>query len=85
MTSTSVGLRGAASGFRNARVMVDNHESDFRKEFVCPEESMRYASSLEQLLFNGLRDQEVAPTIIEFGSGTGEAVISAILKSTPGP
>lgn len=52
---------------------------DFRREFVCPEESMRYAGSLEQLVFSRLRNQ--APTIIEFGSGTGEPVISAILNS----
>ena len=53
---------------------------DFRREFVCPEESMRYAGSLEQLVFSKFRNGE-APTIVEFGSGTGEAVISAILNS----
>ena len=54
---------------------------DFRSKFVCPEESSRYASSLGQILFNKLSDCNSATTIIEFGSGTGAPVISAILNS----
>jgi hypothetical protein len=54
---------------------------DFRREFVCPEESMRYSGSLEQLVFNKFRNVRSSPTIIEFGSGTGEPVISAIINS----
>lgn len=53
---------------------------DFEREFVCPEESMRYARSLEQLVFSKFRNGE-SPTIIEFGSGTGEPVISAIINA----
>lgn len=53
---------------------------DFQRKFVCPEESSRYAGSLEQLVFNRLRDQP-NPTVIEFGSGTGSPVIAAILNS----
>jgi len=53
----------------------------FRREFVCPEESMRYAGALEQLVFSRFRSGRSRPTIIEFGSGTGEPVISAILNS----
>jgi len=54
---------------------------DFRREFVCPEESMRYSGALEQLVFSRFRSGRSRPTIIEFGSGTGEPVISAILNS----
>jgi len=54
---------------------------NFQKEFVCPEESMRYASSLEQLVFSRIKSKDSKPTIIEFGSGTGEPVIAAILNS----
>lgn len=54
---------------------------DFTREFVCPEESSRYASALEQLIFKKLQQLNVRPTIVEFGSGTGEPVISAILNS----
>jgi len=56
-------------------------EQDFRREFVCPEESMRYAGSLEQMVFSRFRDAASDQTLIEFGSGTGEPVISAILNS----
>src|ERR1700723_1780030 len=56
-------------------------EQDFRKQFVCPEESMRYAGSLEQLVFSRFRDGVANQTLIEFGSGTGDPVISAILNS----
>ena len=55
--------------------------ADFRREFVCPEESMRYAGSLVQLVFGKLRDSAKQPVVVEFGSGTGEPVISAILNS----
>lgn len=54
---------------------------DFRREFVCPEESTRYAGSLEQLIFNKLRNRAEPAVVVEFGSGTGEPVISAILNS----
>ncbi len=54
---------------------------DFCRKFICPEESMRYAGSLEQLVFNKIQDLSPYPTIIEFGSGTGEPVISTILRS----
>jgi len=42
---------------------------------------MRYAGSLEQLVFSKFRNGHSSPTVIEFGSGTGEPVISAILNS----
>lgn len=61
--------------------MVMEPSGDFRREFVCPEESMRYAGSLVQLVFGKLRDGVKQPVVIEFGSGTGEPVISAILNS----
>ena len=54
---------------------------DFRNKFVCPEESSRYAGSLEQLVFNKLRNASPDTTVIEFGSGTGSPVITAILNS----
>jgi hypothetical protein len=63
----------------NLSAAADLH--DFRRKFVCPKESMRYAGSLEQLVFNKFRSGRSSPTIIEFGSGTGEAVVSAILNS----
>ncbi|MFA5041819.1 MAG: hypothetical protein WC464_09345 [Bdellovibrionales bacterium] len=59
----------------------DKQQGDFRKEFVCPEESMRYAGSLEQLVFSRFRSSEKSPTLVEFGSGTGNPVVSAILNS----
>lgn len=61
------------------KIEADDH--DFRREFVCPEESMRYAGSLEQLVFSKFRNDPVRPTIIEFGSGTGEPVIAAVINS----
>ena len=61
-------------------VPVSNAE-DFRNKFVCPEESSRYAGSLEQLVFNKLRNASADTTVIEFGSGTGSPVITAILNS----
>ena len=54
---------------------------DFREKFICPEESMRYAGSLEQLVFSRFRTDPTPRTIVEFGSGTGDPVISAILNS----
>jgi methylase of polypeptide subunit release factors len=54
---------------------------DFRREFVCPEESSRYAGSLEQLVFSRVRKNSANAVIVEFGSGTGEPVVSAILNS----
>jgi methylase of polypeptide subunit release factors len=54
---------------------------DFRREFVCPEESSRYAGSLEQLVFSRVRKDNANAVIVEFGSGTGEPVVSAILNS----
>ncbi len=65
----------------NAEKIISRHHSDFRKEFICPEESMRYAGALEQLVFSRFRNVNRRPTIIEFGSGTGSPVISAIMNS----
>lgn len=65
----------------NTDVLITTVEQDFHKEFVCPEESMRYSGALEQLVFGKFRNQQLSPTIVEFGSGTGEPVISAILNS----
>jgi Methyltransferase small domain len=56
-------------------------EPDCRKEFVCPEESARYAGMLEQMVFSKSSGAPPPASIIEFGSGTGEPIISAILKS----
>ena len=53
----------------------------FQKEFICPEESMRYANALDHLVFSKFREDKTPPVIIEFGTGTGEAVITAIQKS----
>jgi hypothetical protein len=64
-----------ASGFSSYQKL------DFCKEFICPEESMRYAGSLEQLVFSKFRNALEKPTIIEFGSGTGAPVVTAILNS----
>jgi hypothetical protein len=52
-----------------------------RQKFVCSEESENYAQSLQNLLLNGLHANAAHPTIIEFGSGTGEPVIAALLNS----
>jgi hypothetical protein len=65
----------------NVEKIINRQQDDFRKEFVCPEESMRYAGALEQLVFSRLRNVKERPTIIEFGSGTGSPVISAIMNS----
>lgn len=56
--------------------------NDYRKEFVCPEESMRYAGALEQMVFGKLSRRPFHPTIVEFGTGTGEPVIAALLNSS---
>lgn len=61
--------------------IIARQQNDFRKEFVCPEESMRYAGALEQLVFIRFRNEKKRPTIIEFGSGTGSPVVSAIINS----
>ncbi len=55
-------------------------KADFRKKFICPEESSWYSSSVEQMVFNRLRDCS-SPVIVEFGSGTGSPVVSALLNS----
>ncbi len=54
---------------------------DASKKFICSEESENYALSLQKMLFNALHANCLSPTIIEFGSGTGEPIISAILNS----
>jgi len=54
---------------------------DTRKKFFCPEESRRYSGALEQLVFNKLQDNHKISKIVEFGSGTGEPVISALMNS----
>lgn len=54
---------------------------DWRRKFICPEESARYSLSLQQLVFSKFRKGHSHPTIIEFGSGTGEPVISAMIQS----
>lgn len=55
--------------------------TDTRKKFFCPEESRRYSGALEQLVFNKLQDNDKISKIVEFGSGTGEPVISALINS----
>lgn len=55
--------------------------NDTRKKFFCPEESRRYSGALEQLVFNKLQDNHKTSKIVEFGSGTGEPVISALMNS----
>lgn len=52
-----------------------------RKKFVCSEESESYSQSLQELLFEKLHANAVDATIVEFGSGTGEPVIAALLHS----
>ncbi|HEU0117839.1 MAG TPA: SAM-dependent methyltransferase [Alphaproteobacteria bacterium] len=70
---------------KNSREILPLRETEVadsgRKKFICPEESSRYSGSLEQLVFNKLRDIPINATVIEFGSGTGSPVISAILNS----
>ena len=66
---------------RSSDISVLGTSPDFRKKFVCPEESMRYAGALEQLVFSRFRNGRTNQRIIEFGSGTGDPVISAILNS----
>lgn len=46
--------------------------------FFCPEESQFYAQCLEKLV---LRPAAAGATVVEFGSGDGSPVISALLKS----
>jgi hypothetical protein len=53
---------------------------DFERRFICPEESAGYAVGLAKIVFSRFRSLP-HPTVIEFGSGTGEPVISAILNS----
>jgi hypothetical protein len=53
-----------------------------RREFVCPEESSRYSGALEQLVFNRMRREgKNDAKVVELGSGRGEPVIAAMLKS----
>jgi len=73
----SVALQHHDDRFPTAAILAQ----DFRREFVCPEESSRYAGSLEQLVFSRVRKDTANAVIVEFGSGTGEPVISAILNS----
>ena len=54
---------------------------DFGKTFICREESQGYAESLEQLLFARFSRHDLPVTIDEFGSGTGDPIIAAILNS----
>jgi len=54
----------------------------FAEKFTCPEESQNYALTLDQFVFSRLMNtQNASMTVIEFGSGTGEPVASAIIKS----
>lgn len=48
--------------------------------FVCPEESLFYSQCLEKMV---LSRPDCPSTMIEFGSGDGSPVISALLKSPP--
>jgi hypothetical protein len=53
-------------------------ESYLPKEiFICPEESQFYAQCLENMVLNRCNND----TIVEFGSGDGSPVISALQKS----
>lgn len=61
--------------------IVQPDQETARKKFVCSEESENYAGTLQTLLFNKLHAACTTPTIIEFGSGTGEPVIAALLNS----
>jgi len=54
---------------------------DCRTEFVCPEESSRYAGMLEQMVFSRLRDAPADTAVVEFGSGTGAPIVAALLNS----
>jgi len=49
--------------------------------FFCPEESHFYSQCLERML---LSQGNEAPSIVEFGSGDGSAVINALLKTSFG-
>jgi methylase of polypeptide subunit release factors len=54
-------------------------ESYLPKEiFICPEESQFYAQCLENMVLNRCN---ISNTIVEFGSGDGSPVISALQKS----
>ncbi len=66
---------------RQALPLAAPDQEDARKQFVCSEESENYAQSLQNLLFNTLHANCSSPTIIEFGSGTGHPILSAILNS----
>jgi SAM-dependent methyltransferase len=55
--------------------------SDVKKKFVCSEESMRYSLGIQTLVFERLRKQNISPTIVELGCGTGEPVVHALLNS----
>ncbi|MDE2020225.1 MAG: SAM-dependent methyltransferase [Patescibacteria group bacterium] len=77
MTPAQTTLRSDATEFGSTRPKVVE-APDFRREFVCQEESMRFACSLEQIVFSRFQNGNSKPTIIEFGSGTGEPVIWAL-------
>jgi hypothetical protein len=81
-------MASAQAALHQDRAVLRNEEApavvgvpNFQKEFICPEESMGYASSLEHLVLSKFRGQQAPPTIIEFGSGTGEALITAIQRA----
>ena len=54
--------------------------NSYARKFICPDESLRYALSLEDMVFKKLKDSPHA-TVIEFGSGEGHPVIKAMLNS----
>jgi hypothetical protein len=54
------------------------HSADIREEFFCPEESQSYSQSLAEIVLGKLADATMPTTIIEFGSGTGDAIVAAL-------
>lgn len=58
-----------------------DQEEAARAKFICAEESENYALALQHLLFNQLHANCSSPAIVEFGSGSGHPILSAILNS----
>lgn len=65
----------------NDTQLFQRDKQDFKRSFKCPEESARYGSALEYMVFNRCDRHGEYSTVVEFGSGTALPVISALINS----
>ena len=53
----------------------------FFRQFHCSEESTYYSDAVKRLVFDKVQKNNIPPIIVEFGSGNGSPILSAILNS----